>query len=106
MHNRSSQEAEAIKLFQQAHKLTQAELAQRAGVSQSAVSRILSGRAAQREGRARRRLLELVGEGAGVRPALTAVSEIWDGSDAHAQALAALIRASAELWPQLGAGHG
>lgn len=103
MHSDGSTEAEAIRHFKEARKLTQAQLAQHAGVSQSAVSRILAGQRGQRQGRARRRLMALVhGEGEGMSPALTAVSEIWDGSDAHAQALAALIRVSAELWPLLG----
>jgi hypothetical protein len=33
--------------------------------------------------------------------AIGAATEIWDGSDAHAEALAKLIRASAALWPDL-----
>jgi hypothetical protein len=34
-------------------------------------------------------------------PAVVALREVWDGSEEHALALAALIAASGELWPKL-----
>lgn len=82
--------------------VTQGELARRAGVSQSAVSRALGGMA-QRNGRARRRL-SIYMQQAHLRPEVvnSALLETWDGTEAHAHALATLIRASRELWPDLG----
>lgn len=84
--------------------LSQSMLAQRAGVSQSAVSRAVSG-SAMRNGRARRKLVEYMRQAQGLpapRPTLNAIAATWDGSEAHAEALAKLILASGGLWPSLG----
>jgi transcriptional regulator with XRE-family HTH domain len=83
--------------------ITQGTLAARARVSQPTVSRAARGEALRR-GRARDRLLAyLRSEGTAADPdvAFAAIREIWDGSDAHAAALAHLVRASKALWPDL-----
>jgi hypothetical protein len=84
--------------------LSQAELARRAGVSQSAVSRAIT-RHPARMGASRRRLVVYMQQEAPPtepNAVLDAVRETWDGSDAHAAALAKLVLASRELWPNLG----
>lgn len=81
--------------------MTQKELANEAGVSQSTVSRIERSLPV-REGQARNQLFAYMQEVRAVtndaEPALTAVRETWDGTEAHAEALATLIRASHSLW--------
>lgn len=92
-----------VRAFLARHGLSQAALAREAGVSQSSVSRAMTGRAFRR-GRARSRLFVYMQQAeAAAQPALTltAVSETWDGSEAHAEALAKLILASRELWPNM-----
>lgn len=80
--------------------ITQAELAKRAGVSQPTVSRARRRVPARNsDGYARlcnyiqQELDEIALPGA----ARDALAEIWDGSPAHAEALAALIRAAGDL---------
>lgn len=87
--------------------MTQSELAREAGISQASVSRATIGKP-ERTGRARARLFNYMQQAqAAAEPALAAVTETWDGSDEHAQALAKLILASGELWPRMGrANHG
>lgn len=85
--------------------ITQAQIAEAVGASQSQVSRILSGRGLRKS-----RLLEEVclyveGFGMGVTTDLVrsneelmdALSSIWDGSATHARALATVIRSLAAL---------
>jgi predicted transcriptional regulator len=82
---------------------SQDDLAAKAGVSQSAVSRALSG-PAERNGRARGKLFVFMQQAlVGYAPpsAVAALNDVWDGSEEHADALASLISASGELWPQL-----
>lgn len=96
--------ASEIGKFLSREGLSQSMLAQRAGVSQSAVSRAVSG-SPRRSGRARRKLVEYMRqaqEPPELRPTLDAVAATWDGSEAHAEALARLILASGGLWPSLG----
>lgn len=84
--------------------LTQAVLAERAGVSQAAVSRLLerppnsNGRAFKRlcvyahsKHNERRPMLSSSREGAAL---VAALEEVWNGTPEHAQALAAMIRAA------------
>jgi transcriptional regulator with XRE-family HTH domain len=83
--------------------ISQEELAHRAGVSQPTISRAIRG-TGKRSGRARARLLAHLrrsGDLPKADPIFSAVMEIWDGSDAHAAALARLLRASQDLWPNL-----
>lgn len=92
--------------------ITQAQVAGLAGVSQASVSRLVReasvGRAtsAQRSGAARAKLAGLIHQHSDSQrlPAalLEAIRSVWDGSDAHAQALAAMIKASGALWPSMG----
>lgn len=91
-----------LRSHMQRQGLSQARVASQAGVSQSAVSRALSGPNA-REGRAHARLfdyLQLLPE----QPdrALDAVRQLWDGTEEHESALTRLIEASGDLWPRLG----
>lgn len=85
--------------------LLQDQLATRAGVSQSAVSRILE-KCPQKDGQAFKRLCKYASENAGTpasggaapRPiddqSITeAIWEVWNGTPEHARAIAALIRA-------------
>lgn len=85
--------------------ITQAQIAEAVGASQSQVSRILSGRGLRKS-----RLLEEVclyveGFGMGVTTDLVrsndelmdALSSIWDGSATHARALSTVIRSLAAL---------
>ncbi len=91
----------AIRAHQAARGITQEELAKRAGVTQEAVSR--ASRQHPRRMGAQMRRLSLYMQQHAERPeaALEAATEIWDGSEAHAEALAGLIRASKALWPAL-----
>lgn len=82
---------------------SQAMIAQRANVSQAAVSRALHGKP-ERNGKARAKLFIFMQQAvADLAPpaAVVALREVWDGSEEHARALAALIAASGELWPKL-----
>jgi lambda repressor-like predicted transcriptional regulator len=94
---------EAVVAYLERAGVSQAELAKRAQVSQSTVSRARS-RAGARQGRAQARLFTFIHQAAEgeLHPALrNALTSAWDRSDAHAEALAALIAASRALWPEL-----
>jgi len=81
----------------------QAAIAKKAGVSQPAVSRALNG-APGRNGQSRTKLFIFMQQALtdlAPPPAIVALREVWDGSEEHALALAALIAASGELWPKL-----
>jgi transcriptional regulator with XRE-family HTH domain len=91
----------------QALGITQSEIADAVGASQSQVSRILNA-----EGRRASRLFEevcLYVERAGIgvtadavrgnEELINALASTWDGSDAHARALSAVIRSLAILGP-------
>lgn len=94
----------AISSAMQREGITQDEVAKEAGVSQSTVSRRARWEPRRRSG-AQARLHGVMQQHAvdGGRPVevLDALQEIWDGSAAHAKALASLLRASGELWPDL-----
>lgn len=86
---------------------SQDDLATKAGVSQSAVSRALEG-PAERNGKARGKLFIYMQQafvGQAPPSAVAALKEVWDGSAEHADALATLISASGELWPRLQQGR-
>ena len=98
----------AIHAYMVREQIGQGEVAKRAKVSQSTVSRALK-QEPIRSGRARTRLTIFMQERpeAGELTAVqTALTLVWDGSDAHADALAGLIAASRELWPGLGGREG
>jgi transcriptional regulator with XRE-family HTH domain len=84
--------------------LSQTELANLADVSQSTVSRALSGRLV-RHGQARARLfiyaqlddVEVAAGDEGRTPVIRAFDKIWDGSHEHAAAVAKVIEALADL---------
>lgn len=79
---------------------TQTELAQLAGVSQATVSRARN-RVPVRKSSQHRRLCSYIHEEIARiqrdNPAQDALERIWDGSQEHGEALAALIRAAGEL---------
>jgi transcriptional regulator with XRE-family HTH domain len=86
---------------------SQAQLAARARVHQSTVSRALAGRAA-RHSQARHRLAILVEQGKRAghvfaedvpERVIKAFDRIWDGTDAHAAKIAEIISALAGLRP-------
>jgi hypothetical protein len=93
-----------VRLYLDGEGISQQELAQRAQVSQATVSRALA-RQPRRHTRAYWRLLRFIHEQSGVASppptVAAAVGSVWDGSREHEQALAALITASAELWPRM-----
>jgi transcriptional regulator with XRE-family HTH domain len=85
--------------------LTQEDVATAAMVSQATVSRTLR-REPQRSGAAYLRLCSYIqaqAERGHRAPAdvIAAVQRTWDGSERHAAALAKLIDASSQLWPDM-----
>jgi transcriptional regulator with XRE-family HTH domain len=106
--------AEALRAqrLAQRHGLSQVDIALGSSVSQSQVSRILAGKASRRS-RAFDRVCSYVFRHASmvsredVRACpelLDAITEVWDGSQAHAVALAAVIRSLGALPTALDAG--
>jgi transcriptional regulator with XRE-family HTH domain len=88
--------------------LSQSELANAAGVSQSTVSRALR-KAPGKHSNASRRLCVYAGIEAedatgstvvGTKLVLKTFENIWDGTDAHAAAIARIIEASRGLKPE------
>lgn len=97
-----------MRFFLDREQISQSQLADRAQVSQSTVSRALA-RTPGRRARAHGQLIEFIHEQSGVpTPTPTtvaaAVEEVWDGTEAHEAALASLIVASAALWPRMEGG--
>lgn len=91
-----------------ARGLSQGQLAIKAHVSQSTVSRVLHGGPARRHSRARTKLFKYarLSESVviqppddGIKQVARAFEQIWDGSDAHAAAVSNVIRALAGLRP-------
>lgn len=83
--------------------ITEAELARRAGISQPSVSRARL-KAGTRQGEAKRRLFTYIRqqEAGELPPTLSkAIASTWDRTGEHAEALAALISTSGQLWPGL-----
>lgn len=89
-----------ISAYLRRHSMTQKELANKLGLHQSAVSRAIHG-PHLREGRARKAISIYMQQEAIPGVAWAAILETWDGSSPHAEALAKLIGASAELWPKM-----
>lgn len=92
----------------QSRGLTQQQVAEAAGVSQSSVSRMLK-REPVRQSDAYGKLCTYIhqrapSEGGVPSAVLEAVWRVWDGTDDHAAALAELIDASGQLWPELSTG--
>lgn len=85
-----------MKSYMVKHRLSQAELAKRAKVSQSTVCRALDG-VPLRRGRARDRLFRLVGikdpRAKATERVVAAFQKIWDNTDEHARAVVAVINA-------------
>jgi transcriptional regulator with XRE-family HTH domain len=90
--------------------ITQMEIARRFGASQAQVSRVLSGHSVSRSKLAKEICIYAETLSAGVtRDAvvdnaelLDAICQVWDGSAAHARALATVIRSLAVLGQDLG----
>jgi transcriptional regulator with XRE-family HTH domain len=108
--------AQRLRNLLEAGNLSQAKLAQIVGVSQPTVSRALSGRPARRRGQARERLFiyasteadtDVLGgdRAAGRSIVLTAFDQIWDGSPAHAEAVARVVTALRGLTAAQGHGR-
>ena len=100
-------DSEALKAFMEDRHLGQVELARAAGVSQSTVSRALSG-LPLKHGRARSKLFayaqltdpyQQVPPRKGPQRVMTAFHRIWDGTDDHANAVAKIIDALEDLKP-------
>jgi transcriptional regulator with XRE-family HTH domain len=100
-------ESDRIRECMRENGWSQAELADKAGVHQSTVSRAIEGRAA-RHSKARHRLavfveqLQRVDQGTGkdgAKRVMRAFNEVWDGTDAHAASIAKIIGALAGLRP-------
>jgi len=100
-------DSEALKVFMEERHLGQVELASEAGVSQSTVSRALSG-IPLKHGRARSKLFTYVQlkdpnqqmpPRKGPQRVMTAFKRIWDGTEDHANAVAKIINALEDLKP-------
>ena len=104
---------EALLALMKREGATQSSLAREADVSQSAVSRAVRGKPL-RQGRARERLsvymrqrgIEVGPSTQGALIVLEAFNQIWDGSEAHAAAMARLIAATEGLAPTARADEG
>lgn len=109
-------ESVQLREFMAKRGLNQVQLARQANVSQSTVSRALR-RTPKHYGRARHNLFTYariteppVGrsdkERSGIKQVLAAFNRIWDGSDAHAAAVASVIDALEGLRPVVTPGGG
>jgi transcriptional regulator with XRE-family HTH domain len=100
------QDSARLEAFLRDRSLSEQQMAEMAGVSQSTVSRARHG-SPQRHGGARERLFtflenELNGSataGSGRDQVLNAFDRIWDGSEVHATAVAKVIQALDGLRP-------
>ena len=92
----------AIRAYMARESVSQSEVAKRAAVSQSTVSRVLNRQAVYSGGARARLVMFMQNRTQGTTaPIQTALGLVWDGTDAHAEALADLITASGRLWPGL-----
>ena len=100
--------ADLLRAFMARQGLSQARLANAAGVSQPTVSRALA-RKAERRGVARSKLFNYAGisEWAGDQQerdarerVIAAFERVWDRSETHADAIARVIEALADLRPR------
>jgi transcriptional regulator with XRE-family HTH domain len=98
--------AKQLRAFMESRHLSQKFVAKAAKISQSTVSRALHGEI-DRQGSAKSKLFiymqkELRAEGMqgkGKEKVVNAFEAIWDGSEAHAIAIAKIIKASQQLRP-------
>ena len=106
--------AEEIRIVMRREGTSQASLARSASVSQATVSRVLTGqRPPIRQGAARQRLLIYMQQrgdairtpSAAAEAVVTAFNRVWDGSEAHAVALAKIIKATEDLRPMASEGE-
>jgi transcriptional regulator with XRE-family HTH domain len=102
-------EAELLAQRVRALGLTQAAIAAEVGASQSQVSRVLSGTGVRRSklfDRVCKYVYTVGAPGANVGESgelMEALAEVWDGSHAHAKALALVIRSLGGLGPRASA---
>lgn len=96
-----------LRTFMEKNHLNETKLAAAAKVEQSTVSRVLT-KGVRRRGKAILRLLgyanitawnPVVQKGEGTDRVVEAFKHVWDGSEAHASAIAKIIEASADLRP-------
>jgi transcriptional regulator with XRE-family HTH domain len=100
------QDSGRLEAFLEERGLSQAKVAELAGVSQSTVSRAVR-RSQQRKGQARKKLFTFIENdfsrsataGSGRDQVLNAFDRIWDGSEVHAVAVAKVIEALDGLRP-------
>ena len=98
--------AKQLRAFMESRHLSQKVVANAAKISQSTVSRALNGEI-ERQGGAKSKLfiymqkqLQAEGmQGKGKEKVINAFEAIWDGSEAHAIAIARIIKASQQLRP-------
>jgi transcriptional regulator with XRE-family HTH domain len=95
-----------VRQFLNLEGISQQELAGRAGISQSTVSRALAGRPETRSVARRKLFNYMQGRATEWMPEAVSVAlrRVWDGSDIHAEALARIIEATEDLRPISGDG--
>lgn len=97
---RSSIGSNELRALVRQRGLTQSKIAKELGISQSQVSRVLSGRSCKRSP-AMHKICSLVeAHGSSARPEtmlMDAIAFTWDGTQRHATALAAVIRSLRDL---------
>lgn len=105
--------ARAIQLARR-HGLTQAVIADAVGASQSQVSRVLSGQTSAHSKLAKDICIYVLGASAPKTQSavsaneelMAALADVWDGTPAHARALATVIRSLTLLNPSTSAAEG
>jgi len=94
-------DASRLRSYMEQQRITQAELAERSGVSQSTISRTLA-KANKKQSKARARLFAYAGlvngdptdsTTVGIKSVMRAFEKIWDGSDSEARAVAKILEA-------------
>lgn len=100
-------QADILRKFMERAQLSQLQLSEQIGVSQSTISRALSG-SPERRGKARDKLFNYVRaemardqhDAPGMKAVIRAFESIWDGSEVHASAVARVIDAMDGLAPK------
>jgi len=100
-------ELNGIRSLAKTHGLSQSHISKETGVSQSQVSRILSGSCKRRSNAVDAVCSFVRSSVPGVanrdvrrcKPLINAISAVWDGSQAHADALGSVIRSLGALAP-------